>query len=91
MSMHASKGLEFPVVIIAGVCSRMMPFYRAVEEGNCSEERRIAYVGVTRAKTKLFISTINGRYGRFKVGPSRYLYDMKIPIPSVHDGLTWGV
>lgn len=91
MSMHASKGLEFPVVIIAGACSRMMPYYRAEEEGNEDEERRVAYVGVTRAEKKLLISTIDGKYGRFKVTPSRYLSDMNIPVPAPSNGLNWSI
>jgi superfamily I DNA/RNA helicase len=89
--MHASKGLEFPAIIIAGACSRMMPYYRAEQEGGEAEERRVAYVGVTRAEKKLLISTIDGRYGRFKVTPSRYLYDMELHVPSAGSGLNWSV
>lgn len=91
MSMHGSKGLEFPVVIIAGVCDRMMPYYRAHEDGDTTEERRVAYVGVTRAQKQLFMSCIAEKYGRFKVFPSPYMYDMKLSIPSPSEGLNWSM
>lgn len=76
LSLHRSKGLEFPVVFIIGMCSRTMPFYKAVEEGNVDEERRLAYVGVTRAEKKLFVSNIKGRLGRFHVEPSFFIQEL---------------
>ena len=60
MTVHASKGLEFPVVFIAGAEEGLMPHARAVEEGGDSaieEERRLFYVAVTRARDRLFISS----------------------------------
>jgi DNA helicase-2/ATP-dependent DNA helicase PcrA len=91
MSMHASKGLEFPVVIIAGACDRIMPYHRAFNEGNEAEERRVAYVGVTRAQKQLIVSIIDGKYGRYNVKPSPYLHDMKLSVPSPSEGLNWSL
>ncbi len=60
MTVHASKGLEFPVVFIAGAEEGIMPHARAVEEGGeaaIEEERRLFYVAVTRARNRLLISS----------------------------------
>ena len=76
LTIHASKGLEFKNVIIAGMCSRTMPFYKANDAEQYEEERRIAYVGMTRAENNLFLSSINGRMGRFKVRSSFYLNEL---------------
>ena len=80
MSIHASKGKEFPVVIVAGMCDRTYPFYKAVEEGNVDEERRIMYVALTRPEKKLILSSILNQYGRFKVKLSPYLHQMNVDI-----------
>lgn len=56
MTLHASKGLEFPCVFIVGFDNTMLPFHKAVTEGRLDEERRLAYVGVTRARDKLRIT-----------------------------------
>lgn len=78
MTIHASKGKEFKKVILLGVCDKMYPFHRAVNEGNTNEERRLMYVAVTRPQSKLYLSAINGEFGRYKVTPSPYLYQMNI-------------
>jgi DNA helicase-2/ATP-dependent DNA helicase PcrA len=58
MTIHASKGLEFPVVFIAGAEEGIIPHERSVEEGgNIEEERRLFYVAITRARDKLFITS----------------------------------
>jgi DNA helicase-2/ATP-dependent DNA helicase PcrA len=59
MTIHASKGLEFPVVFIAGAEDGIIPHTRSLEEGDGSaeEERRLFYVAITRARDKLFISS----------------------------------
>jgi DNA helicase-2/ATP-dependent DNA helicase PcrA len=59
MTIHASKGLEFPVVFIAGAEEGIIPHARSLEEGEGSieEERRLFYVAITRARDKLFITS----------------------------------
>lgn len=63
MTIHASKGLEFPVVFIAGAEEGLIPHARSLEEGdgNVEEERRLFYVAITRARDKLFISACRRR------------------------------
>jgi DNA helicase-2/ATP-dependent DNA helicase PcrA len=56
MTLHNAKGLEYPVVFIIGCEDGVFPHMRAVEAGDLEEERRLAYVGVTRARRELFIS-----------------------------------
>ena len=55
MTMHASKGLEFPVVIICDANQNIVPHKKAIEANNIEEERRLFYVAMTRAKEFLFI------------------------------------
>lgn len=63
MTLHASKGLEFPVVLIAGLEEGLLPFYASsIEQADLEEERRLFYVGITRAKQKLYITHTNLRY-----------------------------
>ena len=78
MTIHASKGKEFKNVIILGLCNRLYPFYRATEEGNNEEEKRVLYVAMTRPEKKLYLSVIDGNLGRYKVQPSPYLHKMGI-------------
>ena len=79
MTVHASKGLEFPVVFIAGAEEGLMPHARAVEEGGdnaIEEERRLFYVAVTRAQQRLFISACKTRRkmnNSLECEPSRFL------------------
>ena len=63
MTIHSAKGLEFPVVFIAGVEDGLLPHERSIEEGaeNVEEERRLFYVAVTRARQKLFITSCKTR------------------------------
>jgi DNA helicase-2/ATP-dependent DNA helicase PcrA len=63
MTLHASKGLEFPVVFIAGLEEGLLPFYSSTSESaDVEEERRLFYVGITRAEQKLFITHTRMRY-----------------------------
>lgn len=63
MTLHASKGLEFPVILIVGLEEGLLPFYsNTIESADLEEERRLLYVGITRAQQKLFITHTNLRY-----------------------------
>ena len=66
MTMHAAKGLEFPTVFVTAMEENIFPSSRSLEEGELEEERRLAYVAVTRAKKKLFLTYSIERliYGR---------------------------
>lgn len=67
MSVHASKGLEFRVVFLPALEETVFPNYRAEDESAIEEERRVFYVGVTRAKEKLFLSSAEERFSFGKV------------------------
>ncbi len=72
MTMHSSKGLEFPVVFIAGFEQELFPHFRAKKENaGIEEERRLCYVAFTRAKDQLFITSARQRliHGRFMYNP----------------------
>lgn len=68
MTLHASKGLEFKCVFIAGLENEILPLYRAKEDKEIEEERRLLYVGMTRAKERLFLTHAEKRkwLGMFK-------------------------
>lgn len=81
MTLHAAKGLEFPVVFMSGMEDGLFPSARALEAGpkQLEEERRLCYVGMTRAKEELFLTYAQSRaqYGQRSYGmPSRFLEDM---------------
>jgi DNA helicase-2/ATP-dependent DNA helicase PcrA len=75
MTIHRAKGLEFDHVWIAGAEEGLLPHRRSVREGAEPEERRLAYVAVTRAKRTLHVSWARERGGRERE-PSRYLVDL---------------
>jgi DNA helicase II / ATP-dependent DNA helicase PcrA len=56
MTLHNAKGLEYPVVFIIGCEEGVFPHSRSIDEGNLGEERRLCYVGITRAEAKLYIT-----------------------------------
>ena len=79
MSLHAAKGLEFPYVFIVGCEDGTLPHETSVEEGNLQEERRLMYVGITRAKIQLWLSHSREirRFGeRLRLQPSRFIDEL---------------
>ena len=79
MTMHAAKGLEFPVVFLVGMEEGLFPSMRSDDEASIEEERRLAYVGMTRAKEKLFLTYASSRYAmgqRSYAMPSRFLTEL---------------
>jgi len=95
MTLHAAKGLEFPLVAIAGFEEGLVPLSRADTPEAVEEERRLCYVGMTRAKDKLFLSLAAARRrgGELRGSlPSRFLRD--VPMALVEETLTrpsWSV
>ena len=81
MSIHAAKGLEFEIVFLTGLEEGLFPLASAENEGNLEEERRLCYVGFTRAKDKLYLTSVDKRmlYGRRQVSPpSKFLQEAGI-------------
>lgn len=92
MTLHASKGLEFPVVILAGLEEDLLP-HRTLG-GHIEEERRLFYVGVTRAQERLMMTRCRARlrYGQLRpVSPSRFLVqlDPKLYVEHEHGVRPW--
>ena len=86
MTLHASKGLEFPFVFMVGVEERILPHQSSIDEDNVDEERRLAYVGITRAQRELWFVICRERrqFGEtMRCEPSRFL--MELP----QDDLIW--
>jgi DNA helicase-2/ATP-dependent DNA helicase PcrA len=87
MTLHASKGLEFPIVFMAGMENGLFPHSRSFDEpAEMEEERRLCYVGITRAQSRLFLTGAARRriYGLEQTPtPSIFLAD--IPSSCVHD------
>ncbi|WP_277056645.1 ATP-dependent helicase [Treponema socranskii] len=90
MTIHASKGLEFPVVFIAGAEEGLMPHARSVEEtdGDVEEERRLFYVAITRARDKLLITSCQKRrrmQATVDCTPSRFLEEIPENLVEYHE------
>jgi DNA helicase-2/ATP-dependent DNA helicase PcrA len=84
MTLHSAKGLEFPLVFLAGMEEGLFPNARSAEDsGRLEEERRLAYVGITRARQKLVLSYAESRrlHGQDMIGlPSRFLREIPAPL-----------
>ena len=79
MTLHASKGLEFPHVFLIGLEENLLPHQNSIETDNIEEERRLAYVGITRAQKSCTLSycTHRKRYGEVtECEPSRFLNEL---------------
>jgi DNA helicase-2/ATP-dependent DNA helicase PcrA len=79
MTLHSAKGLEFNVVFLTGLEQGMLPHKRSLEEGNLEEERRLLYVGITRARKTLWLSSACVRrvFGELKALPeSRFVAEL---------------
>ena len=90
MTIHASKGLEFPVVFIAGAEEGLIPHARSVDDngGNVEEERRLSYVAITRARDKLLISSCQKRRKQQSIvecTPSRFLDEIPENLVEYHE------
>jgi ATP-dependent DNA helicase Rep len=86
LTLHASKGLEFPHVFIMGLEEEILPHRNSIEEGNIEEERRLMYVGITRARETLTLTyaATRKRYGeKLETIPSRFLDELP------EDDLKW--
>ena len=93
MTIHASKGLEFPVVFIAGAEEGIIPHARSIEESedNIEEERRLFYVAITRARDKLFISSCRKRrkmQNTVECTPSRFMDEIPANLVEYHEPQT---
>ena len=79
MTLHSAKGLEFPVVFLAGMEEGLFPHKMSLDEGNLEEERRLCYVGITRAMEKLYLTYAENRrlYGKDTINrPSRFIREI---------------
>ena len=86
MTLHASKGLEFPHVFLIGMEEGILPHQTSIDEDNVEEERRLAYVGITRAQRNLWFSLCKERrqFGELiRPEPSRFLLELP------EDDLQW--
>jgi len=92
MSLHSSKGLEFPIVFIVGLEEQVLPLASAIMEPHLmEEERRLMYVGITRAENHLFLSYANCRmqWGQTRMNPpSRFISELPEDLLKKYD--LWG-
>ncbi|MGN8737509.1 ATP-dependent helicase [Bilifractor sp. HCP3S3_D3] len=75
-TLHASKGMEYDTVYILDVNEGIIPYHKAVLDADLEEERRMLYVGMTRARKDLYIYSVRERYDK-KIAPSRFLREIE--------------
>lgn len=75
VTLHSAKGLEYPVVYLLDVNEEIMPYKKAVLDAELQEERRLFYVGITRAKEKLYVNSVKKYNGR-EIDVSRFVKEM---------------
>ena len=88
MTLHSAKGLEFPIVFITGMEEELFPHSRSIEEGGIEEERRLCYVGMTRAMEQIYLCYAESRrlYGNIKATiPSRFLHELPTSVIADND------
>jgi len=77
MTLHNAKGVEYPVVIIVGVEQENLPIWRSLDDPDkLAEERRVLYVGITRAKNAVYLFSTNDREDGFYREPSRFAFEI---------------
>jgi DNA helicase-2/ATP-dependent DNA helicase PcrA len=81
MTIHAAKGLEFPTVIVIGMNEGVLPTRQAINRGDVEEERRLAYVAITRAENRLLLLVRPEESGnerkKFENPVSRFIGELK--------------
>jgi ATP-dependent DNA helicase Rep len=85
MTLHAAKGLEFDHVFLVGVEENLLPHRSSIEDDSIEEERRLLYVGITRARRSLTLSYCGTRKARGEAvvcQPSRFLQEL--PLDEIH-------
>ena len=91
MTLHSSKGLEFPIVFLPGLEEGIFPAYRAITSGNpndVEEERRLCYVGITRAKRQVHLSSATQRMHNGQTtynSPSRFIGEVPPDLLDTHN------
>jgi DNA helicase-2/ATP-dependent DNA helicase PcrA len=94
MTLHAAKGLEFPAVIIAGLEEGLFPHSRSADDDETlEEERRLCYVGMTRARRQLFLTSAGRRrvFGEYRATePSRFLTEIPDELVQRYDFVGYG-
>lgn len=95
MTLHAAKGLEFDMVILCGLEEGLLPSSRSlVTDEGLEEERRLFYVGITRAKERLLLTHARHRYAYGQVNdqrPSRFINEIPSTLAPTYDGTSWNI
>ena len=94
MTLHNAKGLEYDTVFIVGCEDGAFPHMRALEEGGEEEERRLCYVGITRARKRLYMTWARERqlFGRSERNlPSRFIDELPVELTERHSTAAWSL